>query len=101
MPEQEEKTTEHPGLPWLHGSDRIHRVDLAVNVAHLTSGVWRRKAPTGICSSSVALASRWLAIRTATIATSHIKIKITKAYLASAPRIEPLSFLHFPFLSKN
>src|ERR1019366_3945363 len=37
MPEQKEKPTENPGLPWLHGSDGIHRVDLAVNVAHWTS----------------------------------------------------------------
>src|ERR1700676_1445456 len=39
VPQNEEKTAQNPSLPWLHGSDGIHRVDLAVDVAHLTSDV--------------------------------------------------------------
>ena len=34
MAEDKEEATENPGLPWLHGSDDIHRVDFAVDVAH-------------------------------------------------------------------
>ena len=42
MPEQEENAAQNPGLPWLHGSDGVHRVDLAVDVAHLTSKATER-----------------------------------------------------------
>ena len=44
MSEQKEETAKNPGLPWLHGSDGIHCVDLAVNVAHWTSLVGKRWA---------------------------------------------------------
>jgi hypothetical protein len=51
MPEQEENGAQNPRLPWLHGSDGIHCVDLAVDVAHLTSEVeGKRGRPASLVS---------------------------------------------------
>jgi hypothetical protein len=48
MPQQEENAAHNPRLPWLHGSDGIHRIDFAVDVAHCTSDVGGRKIPPGL-----------------------------------------------------
>ena len=47
VPKHKEESAQNPCLPWLHGSDDIHRVDFAVDVAHRPPILRRFSDPVG------------------------------------------------------